>query len=255
MEQNNRDEIEIDLKQIFFVMIDKWAAILACAILFGVIAFAITKFTMEPVYQSTTKTLVVDNTEESEDVDANDFVTGNYLSKNYVEIVKSNSIFEEVIAALDLDLSIKQLSSKVDVEVLTDTQIIQITVQDSDPYQAQEIADAVRIASEKAFATKLKVPGIVIDEATLPENPIGPNLTKNVILGAVIGAILAIVVVVLKFVMDDTIKSPEDIERYLGLSTLASIPVMEEAEFDGEKKKKTNKPINVVKKPKREVVR
>ncbi len=248
MEQNNRDEIEIDLKQIFIVLLDKMFVILACAIFTGVIAFAITKFFIDPTYESVTTTCVVKNEDESE-VDANDFVTGNYLSKNYVEIVQSNTVFEEVINSLDLDLTIEQLKKKVSVVNITDTQIIKITVTDTDPYKAQEIADAVRIASEKAIVKILHVPGVEkVDGATLQLEPNGPSVVKNVVIGAFIGAFMSIAIIVIKFILDDTIKSPEDIEKYLGMSTLASIPVMEEVEYDGEKRTSKNKSRNTKRK-------
>lgn len=257
MEQNNREEIEIDLKQIFFVLLDKLFVILACGIFVGVLAFAYTKLFISPTYQSVTTTCVVKNEDDS-DVDANDFVTGNYLSKNYVAIVQSNTVFEEVINTLELDMTIAQLKNKVSVINIADTQIIQITVSDTDPYRAQEIADAIRIASEKAIIKILHVPGVEkVDGANLPTAPSSPNMVKNVLLGVIVGVFLSVAVIVIRFILDDTIKSPEDIERYLGISTLASIPMMEEAEYDGERRttgKGKNKKKNVGK-PKREAVR
>ena len=260
MEQNNREEIEIDLKQIVFVLLDKALIIIMCAILAGVVGFAVTKLFMDPVYESVAKSFVVQNTDNSE-VDANDFVTGNYLSKNYVEIVQSRTVFEEVIDALDLKMSLNDLKKKVTVEAITDTQMIKITVTDTDPYKAQELADAIRQVSEKELERILHVPEVEwVEEASLPMEPTGPSVVKNTFIGAIIGIFMAVAVIVIKFIMDDTIKSPEDIERYLGMSTLASIPVMEESEYDGERrstKKNTRKNIhgNTSKKPRREAVR
>ncbi len=255
MEQNNREEIEIDLRQIFFVILDKLFVILACGVLVGVIAFAYTKFLVDPTYESVTTTCVVKNDVDTE-VNANDFVTGNYLSKNYVEIVQSNTVCEEVIDSLNLDMSVAELKRMVSVVNLTDTQIIEITVTDTDPYRAQEIADAIRVASEKAIIKILNVPGVnKVDGANLPTAPAAPNMTKNVLLGVLIGMFVSVAVIVIRFIMDDTIKSPEDIERYLGMSTLASIPLMEEAEYDGEKRSSSKKKKKNAKKPKREAVR
>lgn len=256
MEQNNREEVEIDLKQIFYLLLDKLFIILACGVLVGVLAFAYTKLLVKPTYQSVTTTFVVKNEEQSGNLDQSDFVTGNYLSKNYVEIVQSNTVFEEVIDVLELDMSVAKLKGMVKVENITDTQIIKITVEDTDPGRAQEIANAVRIASEKAIVRIVDVPGVqCVDAATYPKSPSSPNVARNVIIGALVGVFLSIVVIVVRFIMDDTIKSPEDIERYLGMSTLASIPIMEEAEYDGEKKPTNKKHLRPEKKKKREVVR
>ena len=261
MEQNNREEIEIDLKQIMFLLLDRWILIAVCAIFTGLIAFAITKFFMDPVYESTTETFVVASNEEST-VSANDFVLGNYVSKNYVVIAQSRGVFEEVIKVLDLKCSVSDLESKVTVENITDTQIIQIRVKDADPYVAQDIANAMRIASEKEIVRVVGVPEVNCIVEASPGEKVGPSTMKNTMIGVFVGLFVAVAVIVIRHMLDDTIKSPEDIERYLGLSTLASIPVMEEAEYDGEKrnqKKKPNRPTQTnnkpAAKPKREVVR
>lgn len=258
MEQNNREEIEIDLKQIFYVLLDKLLIILASGVLVGAIAFAFTKFLVAPKYQAITTTCVL-NVDSENDIDANDFVTGNYLSKNYVEIVKSNTVFDEVKDVLNLDVSTEDLKKKVNVVNIENTQYIKITVTDTDPYRAQEIANAVRIASEKAIMRILNVSAVnVIDEAKVPTTPVSPNILKNVIIGFLVGVVIAIIMIIIRFIMDDSIKSPEDIEKYLGISTLASIPVMSESEYDGAKsKKKSNIKRNPVaqNRPKRETVR
>lgn len=262
MEQNNRDEIEIDLKQIFFLLLDRLFIILTCGVLVGAIAFAYTKFMIAPTYQSVTTTCVV-TTAEGSNVTSTDFVTGNYMSKDYVEIVKSRSVYETVIEGLELDITVSQLNEMVSVENVTDTRIIEITVTDTDPYRAQKIADAIRVASEIRIKEVIPVQGVEkVDAANLPSRPVAPSMTKNVIIGALIGMFLAVAIIVIRFILDDTIKSPEDIEKYLGLSTLASIPMMSEAEYDGEKssKSKGNTKKKPVKKPnsnrpKREVVR
>ena len=261
MEQNNREEIEIDLKQILFVLLDRWMIIAVCAIFTGLVAFAVTKFLMDPVYESTTETFVVASNEEST-VSANDFVLGNYVSKNYVVIAQSRGVFEEVIKVLDLKCTVNDLEDKVTVENITDTQIIQIRVKDADPYLAQDIANAMRIASEKEIVRVVGVPEVNCIVEASPGEKVGPSTMKNTLVGAFIGLFIAVAFIVIKHMLDDTIKSPEDIERYLGISTLASIPVMEEAEYDGEKrntKKRPNRPGPVNNKPsgkpKREIVR
>lgn len=59
---------------------------------------------------------------------------------------------------------------------------------------------------------------------------------KWTFIGGVLGVLLVCVIILIQYLMDDTIKSSEDVEKYLGLSTLALIPVA--SDESGKKKKK-----------------
>ena len=98
-----------------------------------------------------------------------------------------------------------------------------------------------------------------VSSANLSSSPVSPNVFKNMIIGAALGIIIAIAVIVIMHITDDTIKSPDEIEKYLGISTLATIPVMSEAEYDGkgsssghsksEQSKQTARPASTSSKP------
>lgn len=238
------DEVEIDLKEIMFILLDKLVVILLVGVLCAGLAFLGTKLFITPKYQSKTSIYVMNQKEEST-ISANDYVTSNYMTKDYEKLITSRPVMVQVIADLELDMTVEELVSMITVENITDTRIIEITVTDTDSFRARVIADAVRVAS----AIKIKeVMGIedvnMVEEASLSSSPVSPNVFKNMVIGGMLGVIITIAIVVITHVTDDTIKSPDDIEKYLGISTLASIPVMSEAEWDGDKRpsKKKKKP-------------
>lgn len=242
------DEVEIDLKEILFILLDKLIVILLVGVLCAGLAFLGTKLFITPKYQSQTSIYVMNQKEEST-ISANDYVASNYMTKDYENLITSRPVMEQVIADLQLEFTVAELVSMITVENVTDTRIIEITVTDTDSFRARVIADAVRVAS----AIKIKeVMGIedvnMVEEASLSSTPVSPNVFKNMIIGGALGVILTIAIIVIAHITDDTIKSPDDIEKYLGISTLASIPVMSEAEWDGDKKsaKKKKKPANTV---------
>ena len=250
----NNDEVEIDLREILFVLLDKLLVILLVGVLAAGLAFLGTKLFITPKYQSETSIYVMSKNEEST-ASANDYVTSNYMTKDYQELITSRPVLEQVIADLDLDFSTGALKGMITVENKENTRIIAITITDTNPERARKIADAVS-------AVKIKeVMGIenvnVVEPASLSSSPVSPNVFKNMIIGGALGIILAMAVVIIRHITDDTIKSPDDIEKYLGISTLATIPVMSEAEWDGEKSSssKSGKSSNNHKAPAKQVKR
>jgi capsular polysaccharide biosynthesis protein len=241
MEADNRnDEIEINLREIFAVLMDKLAVIILIAVLGAAVAFAFTKFLIKPVYQSSTQVYVTNNSlTTTEQINVGDLQSSNYLTKDYMILVKSNPVLEQVIADMNLDMTTSELSDKIVVSTPTDTIILTIAVSDTDPMLAKKIVDAVREASKTQIQSVMGIETVnTVEESNLPENPVSPNTKMNVLMGFVLGLILSIAVVIIRFMLDDTIKVQEDVEKYLGLSVLGMIPELETGDQKKKKKKR-----------------
>lgn len=241
MEADNRnDEIEINLREIFAVLMDKLAVIILIAVLGAAVAFAFTKFLIKPVYQSSTQVYVTNNSlTTTEQINVGDLQSSNYLTKDYMILVKSNPVLEQVIADMNLDMTTSELSDKIVVSTPTDTRILTIAVSDTDPMLAKKIVDAVREASKTQIQSVMGIETVnTVEESNLPENPVSPNTKMNVLMGFVLGLILSIAVVIIRFMLDDTIKVQEDVEKYLGLSVLGLIPELETGDQKKKKKKR-----------------
>ncbi len=253
------DEVEIDLKEIMFLLLDRLIVILLVGVLAAGLAFLGTKFLITPKYQSTTSIYIMNQNDESK-VNASDYTTSNFMTKDYEELITCPPVMEQVIADLDLDFSVGVLESMITIENKQDTRILYITVTDTDPARARQIADAVRATSAVKIKDIMKIEDVnTVSSANLSSSPVSPNVFKNMIIGAALGIIIAIAVIVIMHITDDTIKSPDEIEKYLGISTLATIPVMLEAEYDGkgsssghsksEQSKQTARPASTSSKP------
>ena len=81
-----------------------------------------------------------------------------------------------------------------------------------------------------------------VEEGNLPSSPSSPNTMKNMAAGGLLGLLIAAGIIVLVFVLDDTIKTPDDVEHYLGLNVLTSIPIQE-----GVKKSKKVRGVSAMK--------
>lgn len=236
---SNNDEIEIDLREIVGLMLGKLWLIILAGITVGLLAIVGTMLFISPTYESTTKIYVL-NRQNSETITSSDMQSSLYLTKDYVEMIKSRTVTEGVIAKLGIDLTHEQLLKKMDVSSTTDTRVISITITDIDPYRASEIANAVREISAAHIKEVMEVEAVnVVDTANIPVHKAGPSIKKNGVIGGMLGCILAAGIILLIYLMNDTIQTQEDVERYLGLSVIGMIPLNENEKKS--KKQKRNK--------------
>ena len=146
---NNNDEVEIDLGEVFHLLLSKLGVIILSGIVFCLAAVMGTMLLITPKYESTTK-IVVLSKQDSSTLTNQDIQTSTSLTKDYAELIKSRTVTEGVIAQLNLDMTHEKLLKKLSVDTPTDTRVVSITVTDTDPYTAAEIANAVRdIASKR----------------------------------------------------------------------------------------------------------
>src|SRR5699024_8197569 len=154
-----------------------------------------------------------------------DLQFGSQLTKDYSMLITSRSVLEEVIDNLGLDMGYGALKGNVSINNPDETRILQITVTNPDPELAKELADELAAVSSEYIGDKMEVvPPKIIEEAEVPTSQASPSLSRNVMLGALAGLVLPAGVVTLMTIMDDSLRSEDDIERYLKIPTLASIP-------------------------------
>lgn len=242
MGTNQDDEIEIDLKELFFVVKRKlWIIILAGVI--GAAAMgAYSAMVMKPVYTSSTMLYIVNKSTTLTSL--TDLQLGTQLTKDYKVLVTSRPVTRKVIENLDLNLDHEALLNKVTVNNPTDTRILSISVVDHDPYMAKAIADEfATVASVRMAEIMDSAPPNIVEEGYLPTRKTSPSITKNTAIGGMAGIFIAIAAVVALFVMNDSIKTPEDVEKYLELTVLGTIPVFDETDSKGKKtrRKKTRR--------------
>ena len=252
MNQNNRDNrddvIEIDLVELLGVILHNLWIIIVSGVIVAAVALLVSYFIITPKYESVTKIYVISKT-NADTMTYSDLQAGSTLTKDYKELVKSRPVLEEVLAETGIDVELKDLEEQITVEVPTDTRIVSITVEDKDPYEARIIADSVRIAAAKHIQEVMDTEAVnVVEEASLPIEKSSPSILMNTAIGYAVGLFLAIAIVMINYIMDDTIKTPDDVEKFLGVSVLGSIPYSEndlsdkaEMERYGKKKKQRKK--------------
>ena len=245
MGNSSDDEITIDLVELFGVLWHWIWLILLVALLFGGAAYAFSKFVIPEEFQSTTKIYVLDKESGSGGQSTyTDLQVGSQLTKDYAELITSRTVIEKVIADNHLEsvYDYKKFLKKVEVNTPTDTRIVSITVTDTNPALAQALADDIRVEASDLIINTMQINAVnTYEVANLPTEKSAPSCSKWALIGALLGALLVGGTVTLQYILDDTIKTSEDIEQYLGLSTLALIPLDENIGGAEKGKKKKNK--------------
>ncbi|QMS84538.1 YveK family protein [Candidatus Xianfuyuplasma coldseepsis] len=219
-------EVEIDLVSLFRVLLRKWWLIAAITAVGLAITGAYAYVMLDDVYTAESSMIVqVTNTSDS---DYTNLLTGQRLVDTYSEIAKSNRVLTELADNLDLDYTASQLRNMITVNAVNDTLIIELSVEMEDPALAKDIANEV-VAIVQQLSTEFE--GLdnveVLDVAATPENPSGPNRVLYMAVGILLGGMIGVGIVLGMEYLDKDIKKAKDIEQYLDLRVLGTIPFYE----------------------------
>lgn len=194
-------------------------------IVMGVVgSYVYTYYIQVPIYRSQTS-LVLTKTNGSTTITQNDINLNKNLVSTYREIIQSRRILDKVIKNLDLDVDYKELAQNVSVDSVNDTELIVISVYNKDNKLAKKIADEIANVFKTEITTIYNIENVsIIDKALVSNTSYNVNVVKQFILGAGIGFVLSSLILLIRFYLDDTVKSEEDIEKKLGLSVLGRVP-------------------------------
>lgn len=224
MEKKDNGQIEID---ILFLIRKIWSRkflILLVASLIATIMLVVNIFLIKPTYTSTTRIYVV-NQKADASITTQDLQAGDYLVKDYREIIVSNSVLSNVVEKEKLDYSEGTLSKKITINIPTNTRIISISAHDQNPQKASILANAVREVAAEKIKEITKVEDVTVLEVAKPSNtPSSPQVRRNTMMAFLAGGFLTTMIVLAVELLDDRVKRPEDIEEVLGMTLLGVIP-------------------------------
>lgn len=234
------DEIEIDLMELFFEILNHWKMIMLSTILIGLIVFIVSKFLITPQYESTSQLYVL--SKSTSITSLADIQTGASLTNDYIVVVNGRPIVDQVIENLGLDEDYEELVKKITLNNPTDSRILEITVKDPDPQKAKSIADEMAEVASAFISEKMdQDPPSIIQYGYADGEIVSPKTITNTIIGALVGACISIVVIVIGFLMNDTIMDSEDVERKLGVNMLGMLPMEEKDNNSKSERKKKRK--------------
>lgn len=221
-------EETIDLREYLEIIKKRaWVVILTTIIGAGV-SYGISKLTYVPIYEANT-TLIVNA--ETYSYEGRPYITGEQIMVSeklavlYGEIVNSRTVLEPVIRELNLNTTYEALAGQVSVAPVNETQILSLSVKDTDPKRARDIANKLPSVFSEEVKRITKASGVeVIDAALLPEFPINSDSFTKVAISAVLGMMVGLFVIFLIEFLDNKIKTPQDMQKHLEVPVLGVIP-------------------------------
>lgn len=222
--QIQEKEDVIDLLDLGRALLRKWWVIVLCLVIGAAAAFGGTKLLVTPQYTASSMIYIL--SESTSITSMADIQIGDSLAQDFMIIGKSRPVVEKVIKQLDLNASYATVASTITFENPTDSHILKISVTNPDPELAADIANAM------AEVTRAQIADVMgtdepntLEAAIVPGAPSSPNTMKNTMMGGLFGAVLAAGLIIVLYLMDDTIKDEDDVKKYLQMNTLAALPI------------------------------
>lgn len=230
IKMNQKTNFDINFSALFDNILRWLWAILLCAVIAASAAYGYVRFFVKPLYSSTATMYIGNDTGSINYTDMNLYKT---LAKDFEFIIKQPTVTKEVVDRLGLDMSASQLRNAMNVSNVADTRILEIVVSTSDPNLSKTVADTVCSVASERFVSILNVNYVsTVDMGSLSSEPYNINYLRSMVLAGIAGALVCMFVVIVRTLMDDKIKSPDDIEFYLGLSVLGTTPFSKNLESE-----------------------
>lgn len=216
-------EEEISLVELFDI-IKKRLALIINITLFGLLAASVyTFFIATPAYSATTQ-LLVNRTQQTETIQQSDINTNLQLINTYKDIIKGPVILDDVREELNLDLTYTQVSNKITISNASNSQVFSITVNDTNPHVAAELANTTASVFQENLNEVMNVDNItVISPAVANTAPVSPNNTLNIAIGFVLGAMIGVGIAFLLEFLDNTVKDEQFITNELVWANLGAV--------------------------------
>lgn len=227
MNDNDDNLIEMDIKDILYAIRKNILMISMIALLFACAAACITKYIVSPSYTSETTLLVLTKNDNFSLASTSlvDLQLGSQLTSDYEELIKSRTVLQIVIDNLKLDMDYMELEKHISIQNPTDTRLLNISVSMPEAKTAMETVNELAAVASEFIGDSMDVtPPKIVETGLLPVNKSGPNMTMNIIKGFLLGAGLVILIIIMVRLADDTIQTEDDIQKYLGIVTLAVVP-------------------------------
>ena len=222
----NQNEIEIDLLDLGHYLLKKAWILVAVLVLFAAIGAGFTMYGMDEEFTAETRLYILNRSlADSMSISASDFTISDKVLQDYMVLMTGRNVTQKVIDTLQLDMTRTELTDKISISAINSSRVMQIVVTDTNPQRAADIANCIcKVASEQ-IKEIMDVDAVnLVYEAEVPTQKSGPSVTKNTAIAAILGFVLAAGVYVVIYLLDDTIRTEEDVARHLGLSVLGVIP-------------------------------
>lgn len=182
-----------------------------------------------PMYQSFATVVLVQNEnleQDSSSITQTDINLNKNLLSTYTKIAKSDTVLEQVINDLSLNMTPNELKNLVTVEAVNNTQVFKIGVANEDKELAALITNHLLNVFSNEVKSLYNMNNIyTMDKAEVVNTPYNIHHIKDIAIFVMLGVILSCILVLIIYTFDTTIKCENDIENYTNLNVLSTIPI------------------------------
>lgn len=215
---------EIDLKELFMILMDRIWLIIITTLLAGVLVFGFTKLFIRPQYTSSIKMYVNNTTGIKSDRTSGDINAAQAIVDTYITIIQSDTVLNEVINRTQVPYTPGILHGMISSRSLNNTEVFQVNVTAPDPMEAATLANAVADTAPEFLTEIVSGSSVkIIDRPVINENAVSPNYLTNTMIGLVLGFMLAVGYVLLVSLMDTRIRTEQDLSKITDLPVLGAI--------------------------------
>ena len=150
------------------------------------------------------------------------------LIQTYSELIRSLDLIQGAIDTYNIDISANEVFNNLTVTSSSKSLVLNVSYISTDRELARDVIEAVTkqfVATAGDYISNGKIN--VMQKVRLPNNPISPNKKMNIGIAVVIGFVLGVILALLLELLDNTFKSREQVEEYLGIPVVGIIPESE----------------------------
>ena len=227
---------QIDIKKLIEIVLDRIVSIVVITLVFGLAAFALSKYFLTPMYQSEI-TMIVDNRKSTTLFDndtetktlTSDITASQQLVPTYIEMIKSRNVLQAVADKVENTTgetyTYREIKAMINASAVASTEILRVTVETPDAAMAREIAETIADVAPQKIQQFIERSDVkIIDHARISTSPVSPNVRNNTILGALLGLVLSLSFILLRELFDVRVKSVDYLVNKFGCPVLGTIP-------------------------------
>lgn len=231
---------ELSISKVVALMLPKWPLLLISTLIVAIGAYFYTSYMVDPIYVASGTLYITGDVNAisgsiKQDTNLSDLMVSQELAKTYGQILSSNTFFKDVADKSDSGYSYAAIQGMSTITNVEGTGMLKISVSHTNPQMAANLANTIlNLAPDEIARVVVAGSATIIDPAEVPKAPASPSVPRNTALGAIIGFVAAAGYVFLRFLLDQTIKSAEEIETIFHLPVLGLIPTIEDGVADSE---------------------
>ena len=227
-EEDKNEDVEIDLVEIWQVIKKQFGLLVVIVILCAILAGVISKFFIAPKYTSSSTIFLTPSISETGVVDYTSQNSNEKLVNNVMALLVQDNILSEVAKQTGME-SVEDLRDQIEVSNDTNTTLVKVEATTLDPKLSKNIVNSTVNVFIDTMQENLNLKNIeIVDKAKLSYEPSGPNVKKNILIGAAAGFVIDALIVVLKVLTNTKLKSKEEAEKYLKLPVFCELPVLKD---------------------------